>query len=242
MPWYEKGQPTPFDVHPVTGQFHLDGDLLARRYRQDWIHGKQYPTITFPSGLARELWDTSDGGGIVNIFGALELPRVGNRDEGFAQAIEFAKTYGYTIARRGDTDLLIFHPYSGNGYVVRYDNTARQIANVLRFPDYAIELLDVESRAVLPDLYSNEKLGFAAIAPVKFFQPDGSWTWFASEYDGDDTFFGLVSGFEVEIGYFSLSELEGIKGGLGLPIERDRYYTPATLADLKAKYEQDRRI
>lgn len=240
MPWYEKGHSTPFDTHRFSGQLHLDGDVLARRYREEWIQGKQYPTITFPSGLTRELWDTSDGSGIVNIFGALELPRVGDRDEGFAEAIEFAKTYGYTIGRRGDTDVLIFHPYSGNGYVIRYDNTARQIANILRFPEYAMELLDIESRAILPDLYSNEKLGLQAIAPVKFFQPDGSWVWYASEYDGNDTFFGLVSGFEAELGYFSLTELEGIRGALGLPLERDLYFTPATLAELKAKHEQER--
>ncbi|GAH87664.1 unnamed protein product [marine sediment metagenome] len=56
---------------------------------------------------------------------------------------------------------------------------------------------------------------------AKFFTPDGSWTWYAVEFDGEDLFFGLVDGFEKEWGYFSLKELQSIRGKLGLPIERD---------------------
>ena len=36
-------------------------------------------------------------------------------------------------------------------------------------------------------------------------------------------FFGLVDGLEAELGYFWLSELTGVRGPLGLPIERDLY-------------------
>ena len=63
---------------------------------------------------------------------------------------------------------------------------------------------------------------------VKFFTPDSNWTWYATEGnpmpDGDFEFFGLVEGFESELGYFRLSELEAAKGPLGLRIERDRYF------------------
>jgi hypothetical protein len=65
-------------------------------------------------------------------------------------------------------------------------------------------------------------------------------TWYASEFDGHDIFFGLVIGFEMELGYFSLSELSSVHGGLGLPIERDRYFTPTSLQELKVKHEQER--
>ena len=54
-------------------------------------------------------------------------------------------------------------------------------------------------------------------AIVKFFTPDSSWTWYASEFDGDDLFYGLVDGFELEYGYFRLSELAGGAGPLGSP-------------------------
>ena len=65
---------------------------------------------------------------------------------------------------------------------------------------------------------------------MKFFTPDSNWTWYASEFDGEDIFFGLVAGFEIELGYFSLSELKEARGPLGLPIERDRFFEPTDLA------------
>ena len=59
---------------------------------------------------------------------------------------------------------------------------------------------------------------------VKFFTPWTSWTWYATEYDGDNTFFGYVRGMEGEFGYFSLSELERLRGMGGLKVERDLYF------------------
>lgn len=100
------------------------------------------------------------------------------------------------------------------------------------------ELLDKASRESLPPLYTNEEIGLAALALVKFFTPDSNWTWYASEFDGEDIFFGLVSGFEVELGYFSLSELDAVSGPLGLPIERDLHYHPTKLKELIEMHRQ----
>ena len=97
-------------------------------------------------------------------------------------------------------------------------------------------LLDDESKEKLPPLYSGENLGLDAIAEVKFFTPDSNWTWYASEFDGEDIFFGLVSGFEVELGYFSLKELKEAKGPLGLPIERDLHFEPKSLRVLQERH------
>jgi hypothetical protein len=93
-------------------------------------------------------------------------------------------------------------------------------------------LLTKEIREELPKLYSQEEKGVEAQAVVKFFTPDSNWTWYATEFDGEDLFFGLVVGFETELGYFSLSELEGVKGPLGLPIERDLHFEPTCLRQL----------
>jgi hypothetical protein len=68
---------------------------------------------------------------------------------------------------------------------------------------------------------------------VRFFSPDCSWTWYAIEFDGDDTFFGLVDGFEKELGYFRLSELLENRGKFGLEIERDLHFTPTRLSELR---------
>ena len=90
-------------------------------------------------------------------------------------------------------------------------------------------LLTKAIRRRLPPLYAKEEKGLEALAIVKFFTPDSSWTWYASEFDGEDLFFGLAVGFEAELGYFRLSELQSVRGKLGLPVERDRFFTPTPL-------------
>ncbi|NLI11643.1 MAG: DUF2958 domain-containing protein [Peptococcaceae bacterium] len=100
-------------------------------------------------------------------------------------------------------------------------------------------LLDPESRDKLPSLYSGEYLGLMALALVKFFTPDSSWTWYASEFDGEDVFFGLADRLETELGYFSLSEFQSIKDPLGLPVERDLHFEPKTLKELLEKHQKD---
>lgn len=99
-------------------------------------------------------------------------------------------------------------------------------------------LLTDEIRARLPKLYTTDGQGLAALAQVKYFTPDAGWTWYASEFDGEDLFFGLVSGLEVELGYFSLSELEAVRGPLGLPIERDEHFEPTALSALQSLHDR----
>lgn len=100
-------------------------------------------------------------------------------------------------------------------------------------------LLPDDVRARLPKLYANEALGMAAPAVVKFFTPDASWTWYASEFDGEDLLFGLVIGHVAEFGYFSLSELGGVRGPLGLLVERALNFTPASLGELRDHFERE---
>jgi len=92
-----------------------------------------------------------------------------------------------------------------------------------------MKLLTKEIKRKLPPLYSQEEKGLEAIIQVKFFDPCGSWTWYATEFDGEDTFFGLVDGLEKELGYFSFNELKEYKGKLGIGIERDLYFDPQPL-------------
>lgn len=95
-----------------------------------------------------------------------------------------------------------------------------------------MKLITKALRRKLPPLYSQDGKEGKAIAQAKFFTPDSSWTWYATEFDGDDTFFGLVDGHEKELGYFLLSHLRSIRGKLGLPIERDLYFTPKPLDEI----------
>ena len=95
-----------------------------------------------------------------------------------------------------------------------------------------MNLLTKEIRKKLPALYAQDGKGGEAIVHVKFFTPDSSWTFYATEFDGEDRFFGLVVGMEKELGYFSLSEMQSVRGPLGLPIERDLYWQPKTLKEI----------
>ena len=96
-------------------------------------------------------------------------------------------------------------------------------------------LLTKKNRESLPPLYATDG-DKNAKAVVKFFSPDSSFTWYASEFDGEDTFFGLVdSGSGKELGYFSLKELTSLRGRMGLPVERDRLFSATSLGDLGSK-------
>ena len=63
---------------------------------------------------------------------------------------------------------------------------------------------------------------------VKLFTPDAQCTWLLSELDPDepDIAFGLCDlGMGTpELGSVSMSELASVRGLLGLPIERDKYF------------------
>ena len=90
----------------------------------------------------------------------------------------------------------------------------------------------------LPALYSQEKTK-DPVCKLKFFTPDSSWTWYvleAEKQENDWLFFGKVVSHlcpEGELGYFSLNELKEVRGGLGLPIERDKFWLDKPLSECK---------
>lgn len=95
-------------------------------------------------------------------------------------------------------------------------------------------LLTKALKEKLPPLYATEHEDDPMVI-CKFFFPDFHWTWYAIEFDGKDTFFGFVDGDFPELGYFSLSELMSIRGKLGLPIERDQWFQPCRLSELRKR-------
>ena len=99
-----------------------------------------------------------------------------------------------------------------------------------------MKLLTEELKKALPALYTKENKNDPMVV-CKFFLPMTKWTWLATEFDGKDSFFGYVVGEYPELGYFSLSELEGLEGPYGLGVERDMYFEPARLSTIRAEYE-----
>ena len=93
-------------------------------------------------------------------------------------------------------------------------------------------LIPQEIRKTIPPLYATEEQK-DPIVYVKLFL-DG-WTWFMTEMsmDGDICFGYVVSPFGKELGYFSLNEINEAKGSLGTSIERDLYFKPTKLSQIK---------
>jgi len=62
---------------------------------------------------------------------------------------------------------------------------------------------------------------------LKWFMPDGGFTWYVAEYDPEARIaFGCVVGLHPEWGSFSMDEILHIRGALGLSVERDRHFDP----------------
>lgn len=282
MSWVEKHHVSNFDTLPIQGLFYLDGDTFAQYlalkygkvdvpfFNPEWLKNQKMAQVQFPSGETCDIWGTShpESGGLIHIYGEMDLPYFSTRDEAWERADDIAQQVGYLARKRGEHQLEVIG-HDDEHFIITYDTQERRMADIARVQhEYGEQpalrrepLLDQKSREQLPKLYTNEHIGLNALAQVKFFDPSNNWTWYASEAsaamtDGtykalsevavDDPqieaviFFGLVNGFELELGYFSLSELEELGGGLQLPIERDRHFTPTALKDLQELHRRER--
>jgi hypothetical protein len=249
MAWIEKRRQTAFEQMPIPleGLFFWDGDVLAAVFGRDWTKGQKYPMLAFPSGREFSLQESgsAESGAIVHLFGEMDLPLYSSRDEAFTRAHDIAEQVGYLARKHDANGLEVVGFDSHEHYLITYDDAQRKMVNIARLWERVAlplrPLLDEASRKRLPPLNSGEKLGMKALAQVKFFTPDAHWTWYASEFDGENLFFGLVIGDFIEFGSFTLSELASLRGPFGLAIERDKFFEPTPLGVLKAQHERERR-
>ena len=78
---------------------------------------------------------------------------------------------------------------------------------------------------------------------AKYFNPAGKGTWYLMNTEpGSDYAWGIVDLFEVEMGSFSIRELESIKLPFGLTVERDRYFEPMKAKDVWDKLNRGERV
>lgn len=90
----------------------------------------------------------------------------------------------------------------------------------------------------IPKLYATQH-DRDPIVRVKLFTPDANFTWFITEYDPKKRLaFGYVEqafpeGAEGELGYFSIDEIEQVRGAFGLPVERDQWFRPGPLSKVR---------
>jgi len=71
---------------------------------------------------------------------------------------------------------------------------------------------------------------------IRLFTPDANWTWYIAGFDGEDRCFGLVVGHAAELRYFLLSDIACARGGRGLPVERDLFFRPKPLSEVRARH------
>ena len=93
--------------------------------------------------------------------------------------------------------------------------------------------------AQIPPIGANDQVADldAIIVPAKLFSPYTGWRWYIAEWDGrTGRCFGLVQGFETELGSFDLTELSEATVLGGVPaVERDLYWTPKSLGRIERR-------
>ena len=99
------------------------------------------------------------------------------------------------------------------------------------------KLMTKEIGDSIPALYANEQVENydSVLAHAKLFSPYTGWTWYITEWQAETGLcFGLVEGYETELGYFDLTELAEATVFGGVPaVERDLYWKPKTLGEIR---------
>ena len=99
------------------------------------------------------------------------------------------------------------------------------------------KLMTKELGEKIPPLRANDNVDDYddVVAVAKLFSPYTGWRWYVTEWDPETGLcFGLVEGFEVELGYFDLTELAEAIVLRNVPaVERDLYWEPKTIGEIR---------
>lgn len=204
--------------------------LVMPKDEDDWAYGVWEPMTSFSTFDEAQAYIVSKGG----------APVLTRASEASHKTAGSDYNSGYDNGKRdrdaGDDPGVLQVSDEMSDYVRGYwDGYGRNPRTAT--PNRGHKLMTQEIRNKIPPLYAQENKGNDAVIYAKFFSPYSNWSWYATEFDGEDTFFGLVNGDFPELGYFSLSELENASGmGGTLPlVERDLYFGDGhTIGDVKS--------
>lgn len=71
---------------------------------------------------------------------------------------------------------------------------------------------------------------------VHYFSCVNGWDWWLLEFDGTDEAFGLVEGYDDELAYFSIKEMEELNRQMGFAaVERDEHFEPKPLSAVRGR-------
>ena len=95
------------------------------------------------------------------------------------------------------------------------------------------ELMTREITEGLPRLYEQDGAEDLTVY-VHYFSCVNGWDWWLLEFDGTDEVFGLVEGYDDELGYFSIKEMEELNRQMGFAaVERDEHFEPKPLGAVR---------
>lgn len=97
------------------------------------------------------------------------------------------------------------------------------------------ELMTREIAEGLPSFYEQDGAEDPTVY-VHYFSCVNGWDWWLLEFDGTDEAFGLVEGYDDELGYFSIKEMAELNRQMGFAaVERDEHFEPKPLSAVKGR-------
>jgi hypothetical protein len=181
------------------------------------------------------------GNATVHLFGALTVPLIDTNSQAFSDATEVAKDNGYElegidahrfiITSEAENVVIVFDPVSHRLHDVTFVRNGEYI------PYTVSDILDDSASYRLQDGIPPNPLALETFASVCYALPLTDWVWYATGFDGRDTFYGLVVEDTIACATFSLTDLARLRGPHGSAVEHASDFEPRTLGDLKALHE-----
>ena len=97
------------------------------------------------------------------------------------------------------------------------------------------QLMTREIAKTAPRLYEQDGAEDPTVY-AHYFSCMNGWDWWLLEFDGTDEAFGLVEGYDDELGYFSIKEMEELNRQMGFAaVERDEHFSPRPLSAVRRR-------
>lgn len=97
------------------------------------------------------------------------------------------------------------------------------------------QLMTREIAKTVPRLYGQDGAEDPTVY-AHYFSCMNGWDWWLLEFDGTDEAFGLVEGYDDELGYFSIKEMEELNRQMGFAaVERDAHFSPKPLSAVRRR-------
>ncbi len=97
------------------------------------------------------------------------------------------------------------------------------------------QLMTEEIAKTAPRLYEQDGAEDPTVY-AHYFSCVNGWDWWLLEFDGTDEAFGLVEGYDDELGYFSIKEMAELNRQMGFAaVECDEHFSPRPLGAVRRR-------